>query len=152
MYNFESSKNPKNVKILVINGPNLNLLGKREPMLYGHQSFEDYLEELQHKFSTDNIDYFQSNTEGEIINAIHQAEVDNIDAIVINAGGYSHTSVAIADAISAIQLPVISVHITNIYNREEERHKELLSKYVKGGIFGLGIMGYELAIRSLTNH
>ncbi len=152
MYNFEWSKNPIILKILIINGPNLNLLGKREPMLYGHTSFEDYLIDLRHKFSTHTIDYFQSNVEGEIIDRIHQSDEDQTDAIVINAGGYSHTSVAIADAISSISISAIGVHITNIYTREEERHKELLSKYLKGGIFGLGIMGYELAIRNLTSH
>jgi 3-dehydroquinate dehydratase-2 len=139
------------VKILVVNGPNLNLLGKREPDLYGHKSFEDYFKVLQHKFSTHQLDYFQSNREGELIDKIHQTDRSDIKGIVLNAGGYSHSSVALADAVASISTPVVSVHITNIYNREEERHKELISQYVVGGIFGLGLDGYELAVQHLIN-
>ncbi len=139
------------MKILVVNGPNLNLLGKREPDLYGHKSFEDYFKVLQHKFSTHQLDYFQSNHEGELIDKIHQTDRSDIKGIVLNAGGYSHSSVALADAVASISTPVVSVHITNIYNREEERHKELISQYVVGGIFGLGLDGYELAVQHLIN-
>lgn len=139
------------MKILVVNGPNLNLLGKREPDLYGHKSFEDYFKVLQHKFSTHQLDYFQSNREGELIDKIHQTDRSDIKGIVLNAGGYSHSSVALADAVASISTPVVSVHITNIYNREEERHKELISQYVVGGIFGLGLDGYELAVQHLIN-
>ena len=139
------------MKILVVNGPNLNLLGKREPDLYGHKSFEDYFKVLQHKFSTHQLDYFQSNHEGELIDKIHQTDRSDTKGIVLNAGGYSHTSVALADAVASISTPVISVHIPNIYNREEERHKELISQYVVGGIFGLGLDGYELAVQHLIN-
>lgn len=139
------------MKILVVNGPNLNLLGKREPDLYGHKSFEDYFKVLQHKFSTHQLDYFQSNHEGELIDKLHQTNRSDIKGIVLNAGGYSHTSVALADAVASISTPVVSVHITNIYNREEERHKELISQYVVGGIFGLGLDGYELAVQHLIN-
>ena len=135
-------------KILIINGRNLNLLGKREPSIYGHQSFEDYLVEVRNQFSTVEIDYFQSNIEGELIDRLHIADEQNYTGIVLNAGGYSHTSVSLADAVSGIFTDVISVHISNIYNREEERHKELLSQYVKGGIFGLGLDGYKLAIQT----
>lgn len=139
------------MKILIINGPNLNLLGKREPSIYGHASFEDFLDEVRHQFSTVNIDYFQSNIEGELINKLHQADEQSYTGIILNAGGYSHSSVALADAVSSIETKVISVHISNIYTREKERHNELLSKYVEGGIFGLGLKGYSLAIEKFTN-
>lgn len=151
MYNFELCYIPVQVKILIINGPNLNLLGKREPTIYGQTTFEKYLTELRNVFSTLQIDYFQSNIEGELIDKLHESNSNDVVGVVLNAGGYSHTSVAIADAVAAIQTPVISVHISNIYTREEERHKELLSKSALGGIFGLGMRGYELAIRSLSN-
>ncbi len=140
----------KEVKILIINGPNLNLLGTREPTIYGNQRFEDFLKEVKHDFSTIDIAYFQSNVEGELINALHDADKQKLTGIVMNAGGYSHTSVALADAVNAIATPVISVHISNIYAREPERHRDLLSKYVIGGIFGLGMEGYRLAISSLV--
>ena len=140
------------MKILIVNGPNLNLLGKREPTIYGHESFEDYLAEVKHQFSTVEIDYFQSNIEGELINRLHLADTQSYKGIVLNAGGYSHTSVALADAVSSINTDVISVHISNIYQREEERHIELLSQYVRGGIFGLGLDGYTLAIKSITDY
>ncbi len=134
------------LKLLIINGPNLNLLGTREPEIYGDTTFLDYLKELRNQFSTMQIDYFQSNIEGEIIDQLHSANSSEYNGIIINAGGYSHTSVAIADAIASISLDVIVVHITNIYKREKERHTELISKYAKGGIFGLGLDGYKLAI------
>ena len=139
------------MKILILNGPNLNLLGKREPNIYGAKSFEAFLEEVKKEFSNHEIDYYQSNVEGEIIDTLQKYEQQNFSGIIINAGGYSHTSVAIADAVASISIPVISVHISNIYQRESERHKELIAQYVQGGIFGLGINGYRLAIQHLTN-
>lgn len=139
------------MKILILNGPNLNLLGEREPGIYGTKTFEAFLEEVKNEFSNTTIDYFQSNVEGEIINIIQDAEQKGFTGIIINAGGYAHTSVAIADAVASSSIPVISVHISNIYQRESERHKELLAQYVKGGIYGLGINGYRLAIQHLTN-
>ena len=139
------------MKILILNGPNLNLLGQREPEVYGNTSFQDYFSTLQRRFPDLSLEYFQSNVEGEIINRLHQCLQDGTEGIVINAGAYSHTSIAIADAIAGIDLPTISVHISNIYQREEERHKELIAKYATGGVFGLGLSGYEFAIRALTD-
>jgi len=139
------------LKILILNGPNLNLLGKREPNIYGAKSFEAFLEEVKKEFSNHEIDYYQSNIEGEIIDTLQKSDQQNYAGVIINAGGYSHTSVAIADAVASISIPVISVHISNIYQRESERHKELIAQYVQGGIFGLGINGYRLAIQHLTN-
>ncbi len=136
------------MKILILNGPNLNLLGKREPTIYGDQNFNVYLTNLQAKFSDHTIDYVQSNIEGDLINTLHQAD-ERYTGIILNAGGYAHTSVALADAVAAIKTPVISVHISNIYQRESERHQELLSQYVVGGIFGLGLQSYQLAIQHL---
>jgi 3-dehydroquinate dehydratase-2 len=136
------------LKILILNGPNLNLLGKREPTIYGDQNFDVYLTNLQAKFSDHTIDYVQSNIEGDLINTLHQAD-ERYTGIILNAGGYAHTSVALADAVAAIKTPVISVHISNIYQRESERHQELLSQYVVGGIFGLGLQSYQLAIQHL---
>ena len=138
------------MNILVVNGPNLNLLGSREPEVYGNTSFTDYLSLLKGRFAAHHIHYFQSNQEGELIDTLHQA-VNHYDGIVLNAGGYSHTSVALADAVAGISLPVVTVHISNIYKREPERHKELLSKYAVGGIFGLGLKGYDLAIEYLVS-
>ena len=131
------------MKILIINGPNLNLLGKREPQIYGNQSFEIYLEELKSKTTID-LDYFQSNIEGEIINSL---QTSNHDGIIINAGGYTHTSVAIRDCISGINLPVVEVHISNITSREEFRHTSLISPVAIGCVFGFGLKGYEMALR-----
>ena len=136
-----------NMKLQIINGPNLNLLGVREQSIYGNASFETYLKELQAKFSIVQIDYFQSNIEGEIINKLH--EVGFIyDGIILNAGGYTHTSVAIADAIAAIKTPVVEVHISNIYAREEYRHVSLTGKNCKGVLTGFGLDGYKLAVES----
>jgi len=146
MHNFEPYATAV-LKFYIINGPNLNLLGTREPETYGNTAFEDHLTRLRNEFSTHQIDYYQSNTEGELIDALHNAQ-NKYDGIVLNAGGYSHTSVALADAVAGISTAVISVHISNIYNREPERHKELIAKYAKGGIFGLGLQGYNLAISS----
>ncbi|WP_373521540.1 type II 3-dehydroquinate dehydratase [Aquiflexum sp.] len=138
------------MKILIINGPNLNLLGKREPEIYGSTSFEDYFETLKTKFSDLELYYFQSNIEGEIIDKIHEVGFD-FDAILINAGGYTHTSVAISDAIAGVTTPVLEVHISNIYKREEFRHKSIITKECVGMISGLGLKGYELGIQFFLN-
>ncbi len=135
------------MKLIIINGPNLNLLGVREPSVYGNQSFADYLETLKKKFASLQIDYFQSNIEGELINKLHEAGF-SYDGIILNAGGYTHTSVAIADAISAIKTPVIEVHISNIFAREEFRHTSLIAGKCKGSISGFGLDSYRLAIES----
>ena len=133
------------MKILIINGPNLNLLGKREPDIYGHQSFEDFLEELRSEFAEIEIAYFQSNIEGEIIDIIHLAGFE-VNGILLNAGGYTHTSVAISDAIAGVTTPVLEIHISNIYKREEFRHKSIISKECVGLISGLGLDSYRLGI------
>ena len=136
------------MKIQIINGPNLNLLGLREPGIYGSQSFEDYLIGLKEMYSILDIEYYQSNVEGELINKLHEVGF-SYDGIVINAGAYTHTSVAIADAIAGIKTPVIEVHISNIYAREEYRHVSLTGKNCKGVLTGFGLDGYRLAIESL---
>jgi 3-dehydroquinate dehydratase II len=136
------------MKFQIINGPNLNLLGKREPEKYGSVSFEDYLASLRKMFVGVRIDYFQSNVEGEIINKIHEIGFD-YDGIILNAGGYTHTSVSIADAVSAVSSPVIEVHITNISAREGFRHNSIVGRYCAGSIIGLGLPGYKLAIEAL---
>ena len=135
------------MKIQIINGPNLNLLGKREPEVYGNTSFEDYFKELQLKFPTHELSYFQSNNEGELINKIHEVGFD-FDGIVINPGAYTHTSVAIRDAIAGINTPVVEVHISNTHKREEFRHHSYVTAVAKGVIIGLGLKGYELAVNS----
>ena len=135
-------------RILIINGPNLNLLGKREPEIYGNKSFEDYFVELKLAFSDVELDYFQSNLEGEIINTIQGS---NHKGIVINAGGYTHTSVAIRDAVANKDIPVVEVHISNITNREPFRHESLISPVSAGCIFGFGLKGYELAVQALID-
>lgn len=134
------------MKIIIINGPNLNLLGKREPEIYGSRSFEDYFAELRAMFPQVDLHYFQSNVEGEIINKLHEVGF-SYDAILLNAGGYTHTSVAISDAIAGIKTPVLEVHISNIYKREEFRHKSIITKECVGMISGLGLRVYELGIR-----
>lgn len=136
------------MNILIINGPNLNLLGVREPDTYGSQTFEDYLSILQNNFSSIEIDYFQSNIEGEIINKIHENGFRS-NGIVLNGGAYTHTSVALADAVSAVNTPVIEVHISNIFKREEFRHHSFLSPVCKGVISGFGLDSYRLAIEAL---
>lgn len=136
------------MKIQIINGPNLNLLGVREPGIYGNQGFDSYIQELRDIYSIIEIEYFQSNVEGELINKLHEVGF-SYDGIVINAGGYTHTSVAIADAIAAIKTPVVEVHISNIYAREEYRHVSLTGKNCKGVLTGFGMDGYRLAIESL---
>jgi len=138
------------MKIQIINGPNLNLLGMREPGIYGSQSFEDYLLELKSLYSILEIDYFQSNVEGELINKLHEVGFQ-YDGIIINAGGYTHTSVAIADAIAGINTPVIEVHISNIYAREEFRHVSLTGKNCRGVLTGFGLDGYRLALESFLS-
>lgn len=136
-------------KILILNGPNLNLLGKREPEIYGNLCFETYLKELRTEFGQHaDILYFQSNHEGEIIDKLHEAGFE-YDGIVLNAGAYTHTSVAIADAIKAISAPVVEVHISNVHAREEFRRHSYLSPACKGVICGFGLMSYKLAISAL---
>jgi len=135
------------MKLIIINGPNLNLLGVREPSVYGNQSFAEYLEELRKKFPSVQLDYFQSNVEGEIINKLHEVGFA-YDGIILNAGGYTHTSVAIADAISAIKTPALEVHISNVYAREEFRHHSLIAGKCKGSISGFGLDSYRLAVES----
>jgi 3-dehydroquinate dehydratase-2 len=136
------------MKIQIINGPNLNLLGKREPEKYGTLSFEEYLEKLKRDFPKVAIEYFQSNIEGEIINKIHETGFD-YDGIILNAGGYTHTSVSIADAVAAVNAPVVEVHITNISAREGFRHNSIVGRYCAGSIIGLGLFGYRLAIEAV---
>jgi 3-dehydroquinate dehydratase II len=137
-----------NLELLIINGPNLNLLGKRETEIYGKQSFEDYLLKLRTEFKGTLIDYFQSNVEGEIINSIHEAGFQK-DGIIINPGGYSHTSVAIADAMKTVPARVIEVHITNVFAREEFRKTLITATSADGLIIGFGLDVYRLAILSL---
>ena len=133
------------MKIGIINGPNLNLLGKREPEVYGNKTFEDYLNELKANYPKAEIHYFQSNVEDELINKLHELGF-TFDGIIINAGGYTHTSVAIADAIAAIKTPVIEVHISNIFAREDFRHVSYMGAKCVGSISGMGLKGYELAL------
>lgn len=136
------------MKIAIINGPNLNLLGKREPGVYGNQSFEEYLNKLKAKFPNVNFTYYQSNVEGELINEIQRVGFE-YDGIVLNPGGYTHTSVAIGDAIAAIKTPVVEVHISNVHAREEFRKISHVSAKAAGSIIGLGLKGYELAVQYL---
>ena len=135
------------MKIQIINGPNLNLLGKREPGIYGSEGFENFFSELKQKYPDVELFYFQSNVEGEIINQLHEVGF-SYDGIVMNAGAYTHTSVAIADAIAAIKTPVVEVHISNVYAREEYRHHSMMAKNCKGIITGFGLLSYELALLS----
>ena len=135
------------MKILIINGPNLNLLGTREPTVYGNQTFEEYYTTLKTKYTDVQLDYFQSNVEGELINVLHNAD-KNVDGIILNAGAYTHTSIAIADAIAGIGTPVIEVHISNIFAREDYRHVSYLGKHCKGSISGFGLTSYDLALQS----
>lgn len=135
------------MKIIIINGPNLNLLGKREPEIYGSQTFEDFFQTLKNEFKDIEIDYFQSNIEGEIINKIQETGF-TFDGIILNAGAYTHTSIGIADAIKAITTPVIEVHISNTFSRETFRHQSYISPVAKGVIIGFGLDGYRLALKS----
>ena len=136
------------MNIQIINGPNLNLLGVREKSIYGDTGFETYLKELQARYPDINISYYQSNVEGEIINKLHEVGF-SFDGIVMNAGAYTHTSVAIADAITGINTPVVEVHISNVYKREEFRHQSMLVRNCKGVIAGFGLDSYRLAVESL---
>jgi 3-dehydroquinate dehydratase II len=137
-------------RIQIINGPNLNLLGKREPTVYGSQTFEAYFEELKLLFPDAELSYFQSNSEGELIDKIHEVGF-TIDGIVLNAGAYTHTSVAIADAIRSITTPVIEVHISNVFKREAFRHHSYLSEACRGCIVGFGMDSYRLAVNAVLN-
>ncbi|WP_237275488.1 type II 3-dehydroquinate dehydratase [Tenacibaculum ovolyticum] len=134
-------------KLIVINGPNLNLLGKREPEIYGASSFEDFFNELKETYNTIELYYFQSNIEGEIINKLHEVGF-TYDGIVLNAAAYTHTSVAIADAVKGIKTPVVEVHISNVHSREAFRHISYLAPNTKGVITGFGLQSYNLAIQS----
>jgi len=134
------------MKIAIINGPNLNLIGKRETSIYGHENFTDFMNDLRKEFPTITFNYFQSNIEGELIDELHHVGFE-YDGIILNPGGYTHTSVALGDAIAAIKTPVVEVHISNILAREEFRKVSFISSKVRGSISGLGIKGYELAVR-----
>ncbi|WP_318344615.1 type II 3-dehydroquinate dehydratase [Flagellimonas baculiformis] len=135
------------MKLIIINGPNLNLLGKREPEVYGSTTFEDYFKQLQQQFPQVELEYFQSNIEGEIIGKIQEAGFD-YDGIILNAAAYTHTSVGIGDAVKAIKTPVVEVHISNTHKREEYRHVSYISPGAKGVILGFGLQSYDLAIQS----
>jgi len=138
------------MKIIIINGPNLNLTGIREKELYGNESFEDYFQGLKKKYPVIRLEYYQSNVEGEIINKLHETGF-SYDGILLNAGAYTHTSLAIADAVNAIHTPVVEVHISNVMAREEIRQKSLIAKYTKGLVTGFGLKSYELALLSLLD-
>ncbi len=138
------------IKIIIINGPNLNLLGKREESIYGNSNFETYLERLRDRYLHISIDYFQSNIEGEIIDKLHEVGF-TYHGIIINAGAYTHTSIAIRDAIAAIKSPVVEVHISNILTRENFRHESVIGSVCKGGILGFGLDSYRLGIESLID-
>ncbi|HEU4497526.1 MAG TPA: type II 3-dehydroquinate dehydratase [Flavobacterium sp.] len=138
------------MKIIIINGPNLNLLGKREPDVYGSRTFEDYFTFLKEKFKQVELHFFQSNIEGELIGKIQEAGFD-FDGIVLNAAAYTHTSVGIGDAVKAIKAPVVEVHISNTFSRESFRHKSYISPNAKGIIVGFGLQGYELALLSFLS-
>jgi 3-dehydroquinate dehydratase-2 len=135
------------MKLIIINGPNLNLLGKREPEIYGAHSLEDYFKELQNKFSDVDLFYFQSNIEGEIIDKLHEVGF-SYDGVILNAAAYTHTSVGIGDAVKAIETPVVEVHISNVHAREEFRHHSYIAANAKGVIVGFGLKSYDLAIES----
>lgn len=139
------------MRILIINGPNLNLLGKREPDIYGSASFEEYLEKLRNAHKDVEIDYYQSNHEGGIIDKIHEVGFGEVDGIILNAGAYTHTSVAIHDAIKAVKAPVIEVHISNVHQREEFRHHSYISPAASGIVVGFGLESYHLALLSFIS-
>ncbi len=139
------------MKIIIINGPNLNLLGKREPGIYGNFTFEEFFKELQHKYFNIELQYFQSNIEGDLIDKIQETGF-TFDGIILNAAAYTHTSVGIGDAIKAIQTPVIEVHISNVYQRESFRHQSFISPNAKGIIVGFGLQSYELALLSFIKN
>ncbi|MDP4238601.1 MAG: type II 3-dehydroquinate dehydratase [Bacteroidota bacterium] len=137
-------------RIQIINGPNLNLLGKREPTVYGNQDFETYLQEVKKLFPEIQLDYFQSNTEGALIDKLHETGF-TFDGILLNAGAYTHTSIALADAIRSITAPVVEVHISNVFQREDYRHHSFLSEACKGCIVGFGLDSYRLAIEAILH-
>lgn len=134
------------MKILIINGANLNLLGRRQPEIYGHESFEDYLEALRARYSEHVIDYYQSNVEGELVTKLQEAD-GQYDGVVLNAGGYTHTSVVLHDVVAAISVPVVEVHISSILSREEFRHISMIAPAAVGTIMGFGLKSYDLAIK-----
>ena len=136
-------------KIIIINGPNLNLLGKREPEIYGSETFEDFFETLKSQYPQFKIEYFKSNIEGELIDKLHEVGF-SYDGVILNAAAYTHTSVGIGDAVKGISSPVIEVHISNTYNREEFRHHSFISPNAKGVILGFGLGSYSLALQSFT--
>lgn len=138
------------MKLLILNGPNLNLLGTREPEKYGNKSFEDHFSELQFKFRNIELSYDQTNIEGELIDKIQKARID-FDGVILNAAAYTHTSVGVGDAVAAIDIPVVEVHISNTFSREEFRHKSYISPNAKGIIIGFGLQSYDLAIQSFLN-
>ena len=138
------------MKVQIINGPNINLLGKREPEIYGSSSFESYLEQLRAKYPKVEIDYFQSNSEGALIDCIQQCGF-SVDGIVLNAGAYTHTSIALQDAIRAVTAPVVEVHISNVFSRESYRHVSMISAACKGVIAGFGLQSYDLALQALLS-
>ncbi|MDT0540875.1 MULTISPECIES: type II 3-dehydroquinate dehydratase [Croceitalea] len=135
------------MKLIIINGPNLNLLGKREPEVYGSTTFEEYFKQLQNKYKDIDLDYFQSNIEGEIIDKLQEVGF-SYDGVILNAAAYTHTSVGIGDAVKAIESPVIEVHISNTFKREDFRHQSYISAGAKGVILGFGLQSYDLAIHS----
>ena len=138
------------MKILIINGPNLNLLGKRERSVFGDSSFETYLSKLRAQYPRHQIDYFQSNIEGELINAIHENGFGQVNGIILNAGAYTHTSIALSDAIRSVTVPVVEVHISNIHARESYRHVSMIAAACKGSIIGFGLDSYRLALEALS--
>jgi 3-dehydroquinate dehydratase-2 len=138
------------MKIIIINGPNLNLLGKREPSVYGSETFEDYFDSLQAKYPKVELSYFQSNVEGELIDKLHKTGF-SFDGIILNAAAYTHTSVGLGDAVKAIESPVVEVHISNVHQRESFRHISYIAPHVKGVIAGFGLESYHLAIQSFLN-
>ncbi|MEW4922719.1 type II 3-dehydroquinate dehydratase [Algibacter sp. 2305UL17-15] len=137
-------------KLIIINGPNLNLLGKREPNIYGSLTFTEFLDEVKGKYDAIELDYYQSNIEGELIDKLHEVGF-SFDGVILNAAAYTHTSVGIGDAIKAIETPVVEVHISNTFNREEFRHQSFISPNAKGVILGFGLQSYELAIQSFLD-
>lgn len=139
------------MKIQIINGPNLNLLGKREPEVYGSETFDSFFEKLKKRFPAVELHYYQSNVEGELINKLQETGF-SFDGIILNAGAYTHTSVAIHDAIGAIKTPVVEVHISNVYAREEFRHKSLITSKCKGLLTGFGMEGYAMALHFLSRN
>lgn len=139
------------MKVMIMNGPNLNLLGTREKTIYGDQSFEAYFETLKERFPSLDLEYYQSNVEGELINKFHEVGF-SYDGVVFNGGGYTHTSIAISDAIAAINTPVVEVHISNIHAREEFRHLSVITKECAGLITGFGLAGYDMGLTYLKDH